>query len=206
MCVGYVVRSADGLLLFDTGIGVADAETEAHYRPTRRPLTAALQAVGAHQDEIRWIVNCHLHFDHCGGNPQLSGRPIFTQPAELAAAREAGYTIPELVDLPGARYESVHGKAEILPSVWLMPTPGHTPGHQSLAVRCADGTVVLAGQAHDFASHYTADQLAWRAHGNGDPAPLPAYPGWIDDLQQFDPSRVVFAHDLAVWEPAVAGQ
>lgn len=29
---------------------------------------------------------------------------------------------------------------------------------------------------------------------------------WIDRLQQFDPKRVVFAHDNAVWEPANGGR
>jgi glyoxylase-like metal-dependent hydrolase (beta-lactamase superfamily II) len=32
------------------------------------------------------VVNCHLHFDHCGGNPALSGLPILVQTAERANA------------------------------------------------------------------------------------------------------------------------
>ncbi|WP_406222486.1 MBL fold metallo-hydrolase [Streptomyces decoyicus] len=32
--------------------------------------------------------------------------------------------------------------------------------------------------------------------------PLPAYPHWLERLADFDPRRVLFAHDCSVWEPA----
>jgi N-acyl homoserine lactone hydrolase len=62
--------------------------------------------------------------------------------------------------------------------------------------------VICAGQSHDSASHFTGDMLARRAHAVGLHQPLPSYPAWIDTLVSFDPSRVVFAHGLSVWEPA----
>uniref|UniRef100_UPI003F54865E MBL fold metallo-hydrolase n=1 Tax=Streptomyces parvulus TaxID=146923 RepID=UPI003F54865E len=78
-----------GLLLFDTGMGAADDATEAHYRPPAA--CAARGAVGGEvaPDEITLVVNCHLHFDHCGGNPQPTGRPVLVQDREPAAARAA---------------------------------------------------------------------------------------------------------------------
>jgi N-acyl homoserine lactone hydrolase len=39
----------------------------------------------------------------------------------------------------------VNGVADIAPGVRVVPTPGHTPGHQSVAVDTADGVVVIAG-------------------------------------------------------------
>ncbi|ATL82391.1 hypothetical protein SMALA_2157 [Streptomyces malaysiensis subsp. malaysiensis] len=45
--LAYLVRHDRGLVLFDTGIGAADPETEAHYRPRRRALPEALAAAGA---------------------------------------------------------------------------------------------------------------------------------------------------------------
>ena len=157
---GYLVRHGAGLLLFDTGIGAVDPETEAHYRPCRRPLGDALAAVGLRIPDVSLAVNCHLHFDHCGGNPLLAGRPIVVQKPELAAAQAGGYTVAELVDFPSVRYEEVDGEAEIWSGVWIIPTPGHTAGHQSLVVRQPDGIAILAGQAHDFASQFGSDQLA----------------------------------------------
>jgi N-acyl homoserine lactone hydrolase len=85
--------------------------------------------------------------------------------------------------------------------VFLLPTPGHTEGHQSLVVRRRDGTVIVAGQSHDTAAAYGADALAWRAHRDGHSRPLPVPPAWVDRLQELNPARVVFAHDRSVWEP-----
>jgi N-acyl homoserine lactone hydrolase len=196
---GYLVRRDEGLLLFDTGIG---AGNEAHYRPRRRTLDAALAGAGVNAEEISLVVNCHLHFDHCGGNPQFAGRPIVVQRRELAMARAGGHTFPELVDFPAVRYEELDGTAELWPGVWVMPTPGHTAGHQALVVRRPDGTVILAGQAHDTASQFGADQLALRAAGEGVDPPLPPVPPWLPQLLDLDPARVLFAHDGAVWAPA----
>jgi N-acyl homoserine lactone hydrolase len=149
------------------------------------------------------VANCHLHFDHCGGNCLLAGRPVFTQRIELETARHAAnYTLPELIDPPGIRYEELSGETEILPGVLLIPTPGHTAGHQSLIVRQDDGCVIVAGQSHDNATAYSADVLALHARLSGHSQPLPITPAWLDRLQQLDPSRVVFAHDHAVWEPS----
>ncbi|MGW6565903.1 N-acyl homoserine lactonase family protein [Streptomyces sp. NPDC054975] len=200
--LAYLVEHDRGVILFDTGIGAADPETEAHYRPRRRPLQDALSTAGLTLADITLVVNCHLHFDHCGGNPLLGGKPIWVQDVELATARRGDYTVDELIDFPGAVYEELAGEAEVWPGVWILPTPGHTDGHQSLVLRRSDGTVVLAGQAHDFASQFASDQLARRAALDSVEQPLPAYQHWLNRLAEFDPRRVFFAHDCSVWEPS----
>jgi N-acyl homoserine lactone hydrolase len=200
-CLGYLVEHPEGLLLVDTGMG-ADPGVDAHYRPQRVALPEALKGAGARPEDIRHIVNCHLHFDHSGGNPELPGRPIYTQRRELDIARNvADHTLPWLIDSPGAVYVELEGEAEILPGVVIVPTPGHTAGHQSLVVRNGDGTVIVAGQSHDHAVGFTGDVLARRAGADGAEAPLPLAPPWIERLLSFDPARVVFAHDNAVWTP-----
>ena len=198
---GYVVRHDRGLILLDTGLGRGDAETEDWYRPRRVALPEALATVGVTLDEIEVVVNCHLHFDHCGGNPLLAGSPVICQRQELAVARRGGYTMEHLVDFPGSTYELLDGEAEILPGVHVIPTPGHVDGHQSVVAVCEDGSVVLAGQSHDTASAWSADALATSAAVLGHEEPLPVAPAWMERLLAFDPKRVVFAHDAAVWEP-----
>ena len=198
-CLGYVVDHPQGMILFDTGMG-SHPEVDAHYRPRRILLHEALSAAGVSVFDIGLVANCHLHFDHCGGNPLLGQVPVFVQETELETARrEADYTLPELIE--GSRFERIAGETEILPGIFLMPTPGHTEGHQSLVVRRPDGAVIVAGQSHDTATQYAADQLAWRARRDDHGQPLPDIPDWIDTLQRLDPRMVYFAHDRSVWTP-----
>ena len=201
--LGYAVAHPDGWLLFDTGMG-RGADVDAQYRPARRPLPDALAAAGLHVDDVRHVANCHLHVDHCGGNPDLAGRPVYVQRAELDAARSTdGYTQPELVDDPRLTHVELDGEAEVLPGLLVLPTPGHVDGHQSLVVRCDDGTVVLAGQSHEHASALSTELLVRRAAADRPDGDAPGLPGpaWLDRLLELDPRRVLFAHDEAVWEP-----
>jgi N-acyl homoserine lactone hydrolase len=194
--LGYVVtHPTAGVILVDTGMG-RNAEVDAWYNPTRIPLPAALKSAGTDIDEVKAVVNCHLHFDHCGGNPELAGRPVFAQAAELALARAPeSHTLPELVDHPGAQIEELTGEAEIAPHVFIVPTPGHTAGHQSLVIKQSDGTVIVAGQSHDNATLFTSDVL-------GHQAGVGTQPLWLARLLSLDPKQILFAHDNAIWTPA----
>src|SRR5215831_18799817 len=195
-CLGYAVGHPQGMILFDTGMG-SHPEVDAHYRPRRVGLREALAAIGAQIPDIRLAANCHLHFDHCGGNPLLGQIPVFVQDIELGTARQApDYTLPELIE--GSRFEPVTGQAEMLPGVFLVPTPGHTDGRQSLIVRRPDGAVIVARQSHDTATQYAADQLAWQTYRDAHDQPLPGIPDWTDALQQPDPRMIYFAHDRSV--------
>jgi N-acyl homoserine lactone hydrolase len=202
-CLGYAVELGRGWLLFDTGMGFVDTETDDHYRPHRVSLDAALHRAGILEADVRSVANCHLHFDHCGNNPALLHRPVFVQAVELATARSVpDYTASPLIDYPEARYEELDGEHELFPGVWAIPTPGHTQGHQSLVIRSGDGTaVVLAGQSHDTSATFADDDLARRARTDVGPQSIPDFPSWMERLQRFDPSRVYFAHDQSVWEP-----
>jgi N-acyl homoserine lactone hydrolase len=198
--LGYVVRAGDAVLLVDIGMG-SHLEVDAHYRPRRRSLDEALATLGMGPSDVTHVTNCHLHFDHCGGNPSLAGRPVFVQRTELSTARTTtDYTLPELLD--GSAYVELDGESEVLPGVLVLPTPGHTEGHQSFVVRLPDGSVVVAGQSHDTSTGYAADALAVQAHRDGRPLPLPSPRGdWVARIQELDPRMVVFAHDHSVWVP-----
>jgi len=199
--LGYVVQHPKGTLLFDSGMA-SHPDVDDHYRPRRIALPDALHAAGLAVEDLTVVANCHLHFDHCGGNPSLTGLPIVVQEVELAAAHHPDYTLPELVDAPGLTYQKASGDVEIFPGVTVIPTPGHTDGHQSVVIRRGDGSViVLAGQSHDAATAYSADALALRASDDGHPPPLPLTRAWMRRLVDLNPSRVYFAHDHAVWMP-----
>src|SRR5262245_31976391 len=95
--------------------------------------------------DVVCVINTHLHYDHCGGNRLFPGVPIHVQARELADARGGGYTIEEWVDFDGATYVEHEGEAEVLPGIKLLPTPGHSDGHQSVIVETDAGTQVVGG-------------------------------------------------------------
>ena len=76
----HAVDTGDGVLLWDTGMNARCLEDLAGYlgpamASTFEPLgdaetlaPARLQQAGFSDDDVRWIVNSHLHFDHCGCN------------------------------------------------------------------------------------------------------------------------------------------
>lgn len=149
------------------------------------------------------MANCHFHLDHCGGNPLFPARPIFAQTREYEAAAEGGldYTLPSLFDFNGATLELHDGIADITSGLRIMPTPGHTPGHQSLLVETRQGRVLLAGQAINTASDFARAHFAWRLRQAGTSEELPEVPEWMATLQELDVRRVFFAHDLLSWAP-----
>lgn len=201
--LAYFIAHPDGGILFDAGVAPLDDETEAYYRPHRIELIDALETAGRSLSDVRVVVPCHLHFDHIGDQSQLFGRPVVVQQAELDAAREPGYTVPRLAEDAGISWEAIEGEEELMEGVRILPTPGHTAGHQSLVIRAEEGTLVLAGQALETASDYSAAYLNWAVSSSddGEGLDLP-YPDWLPHLQEFRPSAVLFAHDLPMWTTA----
>lgn len=196
----YALRHPAGLILVDTGIGAGNDQIDKHYQPVRRTLEGALAAHGLATDQVTLVINTHLHFDHCGDNHLFAGIPIVVQAAEHAAARRPEFTIAEWVDFPGADYRLLDGEAEVAPGVQLIPTPGHTPGHQAVLIECEDGRVLLAGQAVQSLSDYI------HLHETGDlPAAAtapdePAYRASARRLRALSPHVVHFSHDTDVWQ------
>jgi N-acyl homoserine lactone hydrolase len=196
---GFAVRSATGVVLFETGVGFGHAGIEAHYQPRHRPLAAVLAAHGLSPRAIVAGANSHLHFDHSGQNALLGSVPVYVQAAEYEAARAPQYTVREWVDFPGAQYRLLDGETDILPGLRLLPTPGHTPGHQSLLVETATGLAVLAGQAVYSAAEFEAIRTTGQLSGNDPPPDPDAYLASAQRLIALRPQAVYFSHDAASW-------
>jgi len=197
--LGFAVVHDAGVLLFDTGVGTGNAEVEEYFRPRVTPLGEALGAHGLSVDDVTAVANSHLHFDHCGQNTLLPGRTVYVQAPELAAAREPDYTVPEWIGLGVVELVELDGGAtEVAPGLTIVPTPGHTAGHQSLLVRTEAGPVLLAGQAVYTAAEWDGSTDPRRS---GFPSALDprAYAASVRRLRALDPVRVHFAHDLEAW-------
>jgi glyoxylase-like metal-dependent hydrolase (beta-lactamase superfamily II) len=196
---GHAVEHRGGIFLFDNGASFGNAETDAAFSPRVRPVEHALEAAGISLGDVTSAANCHLHFDHCGQNAQLRGMPIFVQRTEWAMVHEPDYTVPEWVDVPGLTYELLDGEIEVAPGIRLIPTPGHTAGHQSLVVDAPDGAIVLAGQAVQSRDEWEGADGP-EASGRSTAPDPDAYARSVDRLRSLDPVRVHFAHDPSVWE------
>ena len=196
---GWIVRHPEALIVVDTGIaeGIPAADVEA-LRFVRVAIADALAEHGVRPDDVDLVVNCHLHADHAGGNRDLSRAGILAQPAEIEAARSADYSVPAALDLDSGRYEAREGEYEPLPGIRVVPTPGHSPGHQSVLVETDRGRLLLAGQIYRDASAFgrAVTALELRRAGHED---VPEVPEWLPSLLELGADRIAFGHDRAVW-------
>ena len=197
----FLIEHPHGLVLMDTGFSPDDRPALETFAPVDiRPIRSVLAQTGVRPEQVRLIANCHLHSDHAGGNHEFPRIPIFVQRAELGHLRATpDYTHgPSVADFAHATLEEIEGEAELLPGIRIIPTPGHSPGHQSLVAETKEGRVILGGQAVNFSSDYARQryslELALRGEAHG------PYPEWVVRFQELDPWRVYFAHDTALWE------
>lgn len=195
----YIVQSASGVLLFDTGVGPPHHVIDALYSPRRSSLPDLLAQAGVAILDVEVVVNCHLHFDHCGCNQLFPHARIVVQRVELEAARSTPYTVPEWVDFAGARFEIIGGEYSVWDNARVIPTPGHTRGHQSLALEAPEGLIILAGQAAESAAGFEEGTGGW----SSDLTELGA--ASIVRLKALSPTRVLFAHDDQEWGPGSDG-
>jgi glyoxylase-like metal-dependent hydrolase (beta-lactamase superfamily II) len=148
----YLVVHPQGRLLFDTGVhcqSITDPIGRMGEERARRirirsqggdDVVSQLARAGLHPDDITYIVNSHLHFDHCGGNEFFPHATFLVQKPEMEAARRPGGVVsysPSAIDFDHPlNYQLVDGEHDVFGDgkVMLIPTYGHMPGHQSLLV------------------------------------------------------------------------
>ena len=194
-----LIEHDDGLVLVDTGIGNKETEkfkdiygVDNAGADGRTKLEDALAELGHGPDDVRWVVNTHLHFDHAGGDtwrdPAGVVRPAFprahyvVQSGELAFARRrdneriaASYFPPNFEPV---EWTTVSGVREIVPGIHVLPTAGHTPSHQSILLRHG-GEVAC----------FVADLVPTTAH-----LPLPWIMGYdVEPLVTLESKRRLYA-------------
>ena len=137
----YLVTGDAGVVLVDAGVGPAGGEA-AEWLGVAGRLPKLLEKVGVRESDVELVVLTHVHLDHVGWNAE-GGRPRFVnaeyvvQKDELEHVR--GGTTYERMVRPieeAGQLRVVDGEAE-LRGMRLLPTPGHTPGHQSVVTERA---------------------------------------------------------------------
>jgi glyoxylase-like metal-dependent hydrolase (beta-lactamase superfamily II) len=154
-----VVETPAGRVLVETGIGERLSAKMVEMRGyTGTPIVPALRAAGVDPATIDVVAMSHLHFDHAGGLLEADGRRAFPRATIVAQRAEwkiafddnarvqASYDQPELelVRTWGAE-GAADGERELLPGVSVIPTGGHSFGHQAIVVRGANRTLGFFG-------------------------------------------------------------
>jgi len=141
-------------ILIDTGIGELPEMHRQFHTIKRKPdqaLRVQLQRRQIRPEDITLVVNTHLHFDHCGSNASFPKAKFYVQAKELRYAyapdrfQKAAY-IREFFDA-GFDYVAVRGRYQLAEDIILIPTPGHSIGHQSVLIKGEEKSYVYCGDA-----------------------------------------------------------
>jgi N-acyl homoserine lactone hydrolase len=171
--MAYLIVHPRGTLMFDAG-AVPDSHFKGDGSPVvegvvtaTKPVLPQLAAAGYSPRDVTYFALSHFHSDHTGNaNAFASATWIvqqaerdymfadspqgIIQPATYAALRDAKTKLLNDEDF------DVFGDG----SVVVMATPGHTPGHQVVAVKLANrGTVVLAGDLYHYPEERTTGRV-----------------------------------------------
>lgn len=214
-----LVEHERGLVLIDNGAGNKEHQkfhdiygVENAGADGRTALEDALVAAGARPADISLMIDTHLHFDHAGGNtfrdaggdvhPSFPNARYAVQRGEYEWAthtneRTAASYFPHNFEpiVAAGLFDFVSGEVEFWPGITLIPTPGHTPHHQSVLLE-SDGAKLF----------FPADLMPTSAH-----VPLPWIMGYdVEPLRTLESKRVmlrravdeewllVFEHDATV--------
>lgn len=210
----FLIEHPRGRALFDTGMGVRYRRDLADALPANKfglqwfegmEIATRLKSIDVDPASINWIINSHFHIDHCGGNATIPNATVVVQSSELAAARSND--VPGLYDPidfdTGQPFLAIDGEYDLFGdgSVRIVPTYGHTAGHQSVIVKLPRGDILLAGDC--CYTERNLDQMVLQS------AVVDAVQGMatmekLRDLRA-NGTRILFGHDGRQWATMTEG-
>jgi N-acyl homoserine lactone hydrolase len=121
--------------------------------PPQRDAVSRLAEIGVRPADIGHVVLTHLHYDNCGGLGLFPDATVHVQAAEMVFAelpppyQASAYMRPDWAGV--STWNEVSGEHDLFGdgAIVMFPTPGHTPGHQSVMVRLPGRVVILVGDA-----------------------------------------------------------
>lgn len=187
-----VVRLGGRTVLIETGFGNKLPPKLEKIYATAKLLPASLEVAGVTRESVDFVINTHLHWDHCGWNTVLddtgAARPFFPNAQYVMHAGEIAHgrrqTERDRVSYVPANYEpllaegrvrqvevtSAGAREEICPGVSVECFPGHT--RQMLVVHL---------ESEGERACFTSDLLPTAAH---------VHPSWVMAFD-LDPLRTI---------------
>lgn len=169
----WVIEHPEGIIVIDTGETARTSEPS--YFPKWHPyfrygvqmrvepeqeVGPQMKKLGLSTNDVRWVIMTHLHTDHVGGISHFPRSEFLVSRQEYKSSlglkgKLRGYLpdhvptwfSPRVVDYTTGLFGTfttgytVTQAADVL----VVPTPGHTLGHQSVILREGDVTYLFAG-------------------------------------------------------------
>lgn len=168
----FLIETGKASVLVETGIGSnLDQKIFKYYSVERDPgLVGSLERLGYKAEAIDFVINTHLHFDHCGGNTYRNEKgdsvPTFPKAKYIIQKGEWEYAQnPSERDRPSYLKQSfvplkehgllqlVDGDSQIVEGVDVVLVPGHTSSHQCVKVRSKGKTFFFLGDLVPTSGH-----------------------------------------------------
>jgi len=195
----------DTLVLVDTGMHrghVRDPEMTWRGQPladllmpVMRPedsLLFRLAQLDIAPQDIKYVINTHLHFDHAGNNDLLTNATFLVQREHYNVARNNPTFPNQYWNLPHLRYELLDGESTVFENVEVLLTPGHAPAHQSVLLRLPEtGPVIICGDAVYSQENYDHD--AWG--GQADPETARVSAMRLKEIAEKKGAKMFYGHD-----------
>jgi N-acyl homoserine lactone hydrolase len=148
-----LIQSGKEKILVDTGIGSvpddpkfdAIRRIQTIKRSRSQGIERQLARVGLRPEDITMVVNTHLHNAHCGGNNLFADAHFYITKSEFDFIDTVVDDDPNQTAYIMENFDKVKsvnetkGEYQLTEEVRLIPTPGHTTGHQSVVVSLARG-------------------------------------------------------------------
>ncbi len=166
-----LIQTPEKTVLVDTGIGEKlDEKFNEMYRVEREfGLIESLNKLGMRPDDIDFVINTHLHFDHCGGNtiarkggysPSFPRAKYIVQKQEWLDATgtnertKASYVKENFIPVEESKQLVLaDGDHEVCAGIKVVRTSGHTRGHQSVLIESDGKKAIYFGDLIPTTSH-----------------------------------------------------
>jgi glyoxylase-like metal-dependent hydrolase (beta-lactamase superfamily II) len=172
-----LIEHPSGLILIDTGAGNKEDEKFRNIYGLENEgangltmLEDGLAQIGVEPSDIVMVINTHLHFDHAGGNTRFGkgGKLEISFPNATYIVKRgeyeyathanertaASYFERNFTPVEAAgKIEFVSREKEIVKGVRVIPTPGHTPFHQSILIESGGLRAFYLGDLVPTAAH-----------------------------------------------------